>query len=77
MDNLIRNERLKLLANALDRASTAFVTVGVLAPTAAAIYNLGTSNVGVPFAAGSFAVWLFCAFALHWGARALLKGLRQ
>jgi hypothetical protein len=34
---VIANERAKLLANALDRASTACVTVGVLGPTAAAL----------------------------------------
>lgn len=34
-----RNERVKLLANALDRASTACVTVGVLGPIAAVLYT--------------------------------------
>jgi hypothetical protein len=37
----IDNERTKLLANALDRASTACLTVGVVAPFAAALYNFG------------------------------------
>ena len=34
---MIENERTKLLANALDRASTACLAVGILAPLAAAM----------------------------------------
>jgi hypothetical protein len=35
MNVTIHNERTRLLANALDRASTASLTIGVLAPIAA------------------------------------------
>ena len=36
----IENERWKLLANALDRGSTACITIGVATPLAGAIYNV-------------------------------------
>ncbi len=77
MDNLVRNETLKLQANALDRISTAFVTVGVLAPIAAAIYNAGTSALALPLVVGSALVCILIAFILHWSARSMLRGLRQ
>jgi hypothetical protein len=77
MDSLVENERTKLFANALDRLSTAFVTVGVLAPLAASIYNIGTPTPNVLFFAGFVIIWLSCAIALHLGARTVLKGLRR
>jgi hypothetical protein len=75
MDNLVRNESLKLTANALDRASTAFVTIGVLAPIAASIYASGGAGLSALAFLGSVFVWLLCAIALHLGARFVLKGL--
>jgi hypothetical protein len=39
--SLVHNERTKLFANALDRASTACFTVGVLSPIVAALYGVG------------------------------------
>jgi len=39
--SLIRNERIKLAANALNTLSTASVTIGVFAPEAAFLYGLG------------------------------------
>lgn len=39
--SLVHNERIKLTANALDRASTACFTVGVLGPTVASLYGIG------------------------------------
>jgi hypothetical protein len=42
--SLVHNERTKLLANALDRASTASLTVGVLAPIAAALYTSASAS---------------------------------
>jgi len=36
--SLVRNEQTKLLANALDRASTASLAVGVLGPISANVY---------------------------------------
>jgi hypothetical protein len=40
--SLIHNERTKLLALAFNTAATSAFTVGVLAPVAAAFYDLGT-----------------------------------
>jgi hypothetical protein len=48
MSDVVYNEKTKLLANALDRASTASITVGVLAPLAAAFLNITGSNPPEP-----------------------------
>ena len=75
---LIANERTKLTANALDRASTACLTVGVLGPTVATLYGIGGTSGGshgIVLAAGS-AFWLCAAAALHGLARRVLGGLR-
>jgi hypothetical protein len=45
--SLVRNEQRKLLANALDRASTSCITVGVLAPVAALFYNISLPGVRI------------------------------
>ena len=73
----VRAERTKLTANALNTASTSSFAIGVLAPVAAAFYNVGNPD-RVPLAAlvlGAI-VWLFCAIALHLAARFVLRGLR-
>lgn len=74
---LVRNEQKKLLANALDRASTACFTVGIATPVAGFLYNIG--NLGVAISGGrlaaGIALWLFSAIALHLLARRVLKGL--
>jgi multisubunit Na+/H+ antiporter MnhG subunit len=75
VSDLIDNERTKLLANALDRASTACLTVGVLAPVAAVLYNVsGTQTAAWVFVLGAV-IWLLAAVALHLIARVVLKGL--
>ena len=69
-----RNERRKLVANALDRLSTACFTVGILAPTAASLYNavvLADSGV-VLF---TIAVYFVSAFVLHGVALRILQGI--
>ena len=45
MDNLVWNERLKLLANALDRLSTTCFSVGGITPFAALV--LGNESFGL------------------------------
>jgi hypothetical protein len=75
--SLVRNEQRKLLANALDRASTSCITVGVLAPVAALFYNISSpgvriSNVTVLVGLGS---WLGAAVILHLLARRTLGSL--
>jgi hypothetical protein len=63
MNKATRNERTKLLANALDRASTACLTVGVLAPVGAVLYTGSQPN---PWILGiGLIVWLVVARALH------------
>ncbi|PXA98147.1 hypothetical protein DMC47_10190 [Nostoc sp. 3335mG] len=75
--SLIENERTKLVANALDRTSTACLTVGVLAPVAAVLYGAsGTPLSAWAFGLGS-AIWLSAAVALHWVARMVLGGLKS
>ena len=74
--SLIENERTKLLANALDRASTACVTVGLLAPLAAFIYGATASSM-TPLAYLMCAVsWIVAALTLHISARFVLGGLK-
>jgi len=77
MSDLIDNERTKLLANALDRASTACVTVGVIAPLAAALYNFAGLQIQPWIIVGGVVFWIFSASVLHLSARAILKGLRE
>ena len=75
---LVHNERTKLLANALDRTSTACLTVGVLGPAAATLYNLGGTtgrSHDMLLIAGSLA-WLVATTALHLLARRVLGGLK-
>ena len=72
----IDNERTKLLANALDRASTASLALGVFAPVAAAFYGSPTGGevTWATLIVGAF-IWLAGAIALHLAARLVLGGL--
>ena len=75
--SLIHNERIKLTANALDRASTACLTVGVLGPLVAALYGVGGTGLadrGILLAVGSL-FWMLAAGTLHLMARRVLRGL--
>jgi hypothetical protein len=74
--DLVRNERTKLLANAFDRASTACFTVGVIAPLAAATYNLGGVTPGPLALVLAALIWLSAAVVLHLLARAILGLLK-
>ena len=76
--SLIHNERTKLAANALDRASTACIAIGVFGPIAATLYSVsGTGGAGhaIVLAAGSLG-WMIAAGALHLMARRVLGGLQ-
>jgi len=73
----IENERWKLLANALDRGSTACITIGVATPLAGAIYNVNGFRHAVQtweLAVGLLG-WLATAVTLHFAARRALGGL--
>jgi len=74
---LVENERTKLLANALDRASTACFTVGIATPIAGLLYNVGNFGAGLPgWRIVIYVVcWLLLAIFLHYLARRVLKGL--
>lgn len=75
--SLVHNERTKLLANALDRASTACLTVGVLGPSAAALYGIsGGASIIVPLIAIGSLFWLAASAVLHWLARLVLGRLK-
>ena len=74
MSALIDNERTKLTANALDRASTASFAVGIFAPLASLLQfqdHLPAAGILV-----SFAGWLIAGLFLHIGARRALGGLK-
>jgi hypothetical protein len=72
---LIHNERTKLLANALDRASTACVAAGLIAPVVSAAN--GTASLQFSWIAILSSVsWLFAAFTLHMAARHVLGRLK-
>lgn len=74
---MIDNERTKLLANALDRASTACFTVGVATPLAGYIYGVISFAQPLGYWLAFTAIgWLAIAVALHMWARRILKGLK-
>jgi hypothetical protein len=69
-------EKIKLVANALDRASTACLAVGVIAPLAAAFYNIDPAHrsENLILILGTV-IWFTAAVALHWLARRTLGKL--
>ena len=74
--NTAEIEQTKLLANALDRASTACITVGVITPLASFIYGIaGFDTIYVSQAALYIACWFSIAATLHYCARRTLGGL--
>jgi hypothetical protein len=76
--SVIANERTKLLANALDRASTARFTVGVATPLAGWIHNIGglRTSLSAQRLAIGLSGWILAAIALHLIARMVMGRLR-
>jgi hypothetical protein len=76
--SLVDNERIKLLANAFDRASTACFTVGIATPLAGYIYNVSgfRGTIGYGTMAASLAGWFAVAVGLHMFASRLLTRLQ-
>jgi len=75
--SLVRNEQIKLLANALDRASTACFTVGIATPLAGYLYNVAgfrTAVSALELLLG-LAAWIGAAIALHFAGKNVLKDL--
>jgi hypothetical protein len=75
---LVRNERIKLSASALNTLSTAMITVGVLAPVAAFLYGLGVPNPAPTIwqLALTATIWVVVGGSLHYGALKLLGRLQ-
>lgn len=69
--SLVHNERTKLLANNLDRLSTAFLAVGVLGKT----FNF-TPGSGLFVSVLVLASWILAAVVLHLIARRVLGRLQ-
>jgi hypothetical protein len=75
--DLVHNERIKLLAAALDRLSTAFASIGALVPTAGLIYGSRELHDALSGWSGLIvAAWITCAIALHWSAYRVLGDLK-
>jgi hypothetical protein len=74
--SLIHNEQTKLLANALDRASTACLTVGIATPAAGYLYGVNQA-LGTAFLIAALYTWLFAAIGLHLLARHVIEGLQE
>jgi hypothetical protein len=68
---LVNNERRKLMANALDRLSTAFVAVGVLGQ----LLSLSPMSAGLSVVV-TMAGWIMGAAILHCIALRILGGLK-
>ena len=78
MSDLVDNERIKLLANALDRASTAVFTVGVI--TSCVSYYSNLQEVRAALGPGGLVAFVALSFSsaagLHMLARSVLGDLR-
>lgn len=68
-------ERTKLFANALDRLSTALVSIGIIAPAVASLYGGPLPNSPAWVLALSALYWVVLAAFMHIAARAVLKEL--
>ena len=74
--SLVDNERIKLLAAALNNTAVATVVAGILGPAAGVSYGL--SGVGANrwwFATG--AIWFFAGLGLHYSAQQVLRRLKE
>jgi len=72
---LVRNERSKLAANALDRLSTASIAAGFIAPAASLSDDGIYTGYSIALAVSTI-VWIFAAATLHLGARFMLGRLK-
>ena len=79
MAHLVENERTKLLAGALDRASTAVFTVGIITPVVSWFFNL--QNIRDTLGPGGLALFVVLSFSgsvgLHLQARSVLGDLKE
>ena len=79
MTKIVDNERAKLLAGTLDRASTAMFTVGILTPSVSYLFNLQNirDTLGLPGLVAFVALSLAATIGLHLLARRVLGDLRE
>lgn len=82
MADLVYNEQTKLLANALDRASTACVAVGIFTPLASIFLGdsaqfAGARSADVYRIVTSVVVYFLAGYTLHLQAVRALRGLRE
>ena len=75
MSNLIRNERVKLVASLLNAGAMAVVIVGVFTPLAVSVYGIGDPPKNIGFLANLSFVCIGVAVALHLLAHLVLEGL--
>jgi predicted Na+-dependent transporter len=76
--SLVHNERVKLLATALNTAGGSSLTVGVLAPVAAAFYNVNAaSGVPLPTIVAGAAIWLFRRGGATFGRETRSRGIER
>jgi hypothetical protein len=73
----IRNERIKLLANNIDRASSAVLTLGVASPIVGIIFQVNGFGQNVALWQLGLAVlgFLGTAAGIHFAARSVLRDL--
>ena len=76
--NEVEREQTKLFANALDRASTACLAVGVLTPLSAVFFAMpGYSTTPIWIIEFGVGAWVLCTLALHSMAMRALRGLQE
>ena len=75
MANEIHNERVKLVANALDRASTGAFSTGIFVPTAAAIF--GQAPMGWEYLVAAIVFWGVVGVIFHVEARRVIATVRE
>lgn len=75
MAYVAHNERVKLVANAYDRASTGCFATGVFVPTAALM--LGQASVSWDYSLVGIAAWVFLGLILHFEARRIIAAVRE
>jgi VIT1/CCC1 family predicted Fe2+/Mn2+ transporter len=73
---MIRNERTKLTAGALNTAATSCFAIGVLTPIAAAFYGAAPASLPLRVVVVGVVSWFAAACVLHLAARWVLGGLK-
>ncbi|MCP1239862.1 hypothetical protein NKW44_09160 [Acetobacter lovaniensis] len=77
MSNLVHNERVKARAALLNSAAGSCLTLGLLAPIAAAFFSHNMDTLPVKNIESGFVVWSVVAFMLHKQAIKVLGGLKD